>query len=224
MTPLPAESSMHDLSERVLIERIVAGERNLFHDLVRPYERRAYLIAWANLRNSGDAEDAVQQAFLKIFSNLGSLQDAARFAPWAMRIVANEARMARRKLRPDLYESFDGARQPQDEDPVPRPRDFADWRELPSEALDRKELRAALQAAMAALPTIYQQVFVLRDVEHLSVAETARILNVSTPVVKTRLHRARLMLREALSPAFARPRTSFWERWKGANPWFSAKL
>ncbi|MGC9293167.1 MAG: sigma factor-like helix-turn-helix DNA-binding protein [Acidobacteriaceae bacterium] len=77
--------------------------------------------------------------------------------------------------------------------------------------------------ALTGLPEIYREVFVLRDMEHQNIAETAEILGASVPMVKTRLHRARLMMREALSPIFAKPKVSIWERWKGVNPWFAAK-
>lgn len=214
---------MEKLPEQILIERIRAGERNLFHELIRPYERRSFLIAYSVLRNSEDAEDAVQQGMLKIFTNLEQLEDGSKFPQWALRIVENEARMYRRKLHQDLYDPFDGDSSADGHLKEIRPRQFADWRELPNEMIEQGEIRQAIREALNSLPDIYREVFVLRDMDHLNVLETAEILKVSVPVVKTRLHRARLMMREALSPIFAKPRVSVWERWKGINPWFAAR-
>ncbi|HVB55476.1 MAG TPA: sigma-70 family RNA polymerase sigma factor [Candidatus Acidoferrales bacterium] len=209
--------------EPFLIQRIRAGERSHFHELIRPYERRAFLIAYSVLRNQDDAEDAVQQAMLKIFLNLVQLTEADKFAQWAMRVVENEAKMYRRKRHQHLYESMDDEEEKEGQSKHYRPRQFADWRDLPNEILEQQEVRAAIIEAMTSLPEIYREVFMLRDMEHLNVAETAEILSIGVPAVKTRLHRARLMMREALSPIFAKPRISIWERWKGVNPWSAAK-
>ena len=89
--------------------------------------------------------------------------------------------------------------------------------------MEQKEIREAIWKALADLPDLYREVFVLRDVQHLDVRETAQILGVGESAVKTRLHRARLMMRESLTPMFANPKVSFWERWKGINPWLAAK-
>jgi RNA polymerase sigma-70 factor (ECF subfamily) len=102
-------------------------------------------------------------------------------------------------------------------------RQFADWRDLPSDAVEQKEVREAVAKALAELPEIYREVFALRDMQHLDVAETSEVLGIGESAVKTRLHRARLMLRESLTPMFAKPRVSLWERWKGSNPWLAAK-
>ena len=209
--------------EQFLIQRIRAGERNHFHELIQPYERRAFLIAYTILRNQDDAEDAVQQAMLKIFLHLDQLAETDKFVQWAMRVIENEAKMYKRKRHQHLY-------QPMDEEPEKDgqtknfyPKQFADWRDLPNEILEQQEVRAAIMEALTNLPEIYREIFVLRDMEHLNIAEAAEILGISVPMVKTRLHRARLMMREALSPIFAKPKVSIWERWKGVNPWFAAK-
>ena len=91
------------------------------------------------------------------------------------------------------------------------------------DAVEQKEVREAVAKALAELPDIYREVFALRDMQHLDVAETAEVLCIGESAVKTRLHRARLMLREALTPSFAKPKVSVWERWKGSNPWLAAK-
>jgi RNA polymerase sigma-70 factor, ECF subfamily len=210
-------------TERLLIQRVLAGERELFHDVIRPYERGAFILAYSILRNREDAEEVVQQAMLNVFSRLSQLDDIDRFKQWAMRVVENEAKMYRRKRRQHLYESLDASTsEGADEKPF-RPRQFADWRDLPSDILQQKEVRDAIWKALGELPDIYRVVFVLRDVQHLDVAETAQVLGIGESAVKTRLHRARLMMRESLTPMFAKPKSSIWERWKGINPWLAAK-
>jgi RNA polymerase sigma-70 factor, ECF subfamily len=218
------ENAIHGgTAERLLIERILAGERDLFHDLIRPYERGAFILAYSILRNREDAEEVVQQAMLKIFTHLSQLAETDKFKQWAMRVVENEAKMYRRKRRQHLYESIDASNsEPAEEKPF-RPRQFADWRELPSDVVEQKEVREAISKALAELPDIYQEVFILRDMQHFDVAETAHVLGIGESAVKTRLHRARLMMRESLTPMFATPKTSVWERWKGLNPWLAAK-
>ncbi len=210
-------------SEPVLIRRILEGEKDLFHDLIRPYERGAFLLAYSILRNQDDAEETVQQAMVKIFLHLAQLAESDKFKQWAMRVVENEAKMYRRKRRQHLYESIDQSPTSVSEEKPFYPKQFADWRDLPSDAVEQKEVREAVAKALAELPDIYREVFVLRDMQRLDVAETAEALDIGESAVKTRLHRARLMLRESLTPLFAKPRVSIWERWKGSNPWLAAK-
>src|SRR5215471_17352106 len=118
-------------TERLLISRILAGERELFHELIRPYERVAFVLAYSVLRNHEDAEEAVQQAMLNIFSRLTQLEEVDKFKQWAMRVVENEAKMYRRKRRQNLYESIEGTSSEPAEENTFRPRQFADWRDLP---------------------------------------------------------------------------------------------
>jgi RNA polymerase sigma-70 factor (ECF subfamily) len=210
-------------TEPLLIQRILAGDKDLFHDLIRPYERGAFLLAYSILRNQDDAEETVQQAMVKIFSHLAQLAERDKFKRWAMRVIENEAKMFRRKRRRHLYESIDESSTEVSEDKPFYPKQFADWRDLPSDAVEQKEVREAVGKALAELPDIYREVFVLRDMQHLDVAETAETLGIGESAVKTRLHRARLMMRESLTPLFAKRRLSIWERWKGSNPWLAAK-
>jgi len=221
--PMEEKVGQENTTEPLIIRRILAGERELFHDLIRPYERGAFVLSYSILRNREDAEEAVQQAMLHIFSRLPQLDDVERFKQWAMRVVENEAKMRRRKRRQHLYESIEGSDpDPAEEKPF-RPRQFADWRELPSDIVEQAEVRNAIWKALGELPDIYREVFVLRDVQHLDVAETADVLQIGESAVKTRLHRARLMMRESLTPMFAKPKASIWDRWKGMNPWLAAK-
>ena len=210
-------------AELVLIEKVLGGEKDLFHDLIRPYERGAFLMAYSVLRNQDDAEEVVQQAMLKIFSHLAELAERDKFKQWAMRVIENEAKMWRRKRRQHLYEPIDQNSLEGFEEKPFHPRQFADWRDLPSDVVEQKEVREAVAKAVGELPDIYREVFALRDMQHLDVGETAEALGIGQSAVKTRLHRARLMLREALTPVFAKPKVSIWERWKGVNPWLAAK-
>jgi RNA polymerase sigma-70 factor, ECF subfamily len=199
-----------------LIRRVRDGEGDLFYDLIRPYERRVYSAAFAILRNGADAEDAAQEAMLKAFKHIRQFREEARFSTWLIQIAVNEARMRRRKDHADMMEPI--ADRP-DESGNYTPRDFADWREIPSETLERKEIREKLAEALASLGEIYRDVFVLRDMQHLSIEETAEALKISTASVKTRLLRARLMLRDLLSPGLGGPWMSKLSFEKGAKPW-----
>jgi RNA polymerase sigma-70 factor, ECF subfamily len=166
--------------------------------LVRPYERAVYVAAFSVLHNEHDAEEVAQEAVLKAFTHLARFRGDAKFSTWIIQIAINEARMKLRKDRRHLYDSID--EQPESEEGDYKPRDFADWREIPSEALERTELRDALKTAIASLAPKYREVFMLRDVQNVSITETAKILGITESSVKTRLLRARLQLRDALAP------------------------
>ena len=186
--------------EADLIARIKAGDRSIFYELIQPYQRTVYAAAYSVLGNPTDAEDAAQEAFLKALTHIGQFRSEAKFSTWLVQITLNEARLRRRKERKGLYSSIDeGA---QDDDGEYFPIDYADWREIPSETLQRKELKQALERALAALKPIYREVLILRDVQHMSIAETAAALEITEPSVKTRLLRARLMMRDALAPGY----------------------
>jgi RNA polymerase sigma-70 factor (ECF subfamily) len=204
------------LSEVELVRRVRDGDADLFYELVRPYERRVYSAAFAILRNSADAEDAAQEAILKAFRHIKQFREEARFSTWLIQIAVNEARMRRRKNHADVMEPI--ADRP-DEAGNYVPRDFADWREIPSETLERKEIRDKLTEALASLGEIYREVFVLRDMQHLSIEETAEALKISAASVKTRLLRARLMLRDLLAPGLGGPWISRMSFGKGTKPW-----
>lgn len=192
--------------ESRLIERVQNGDNEAFYELVQPYERGVYLAALSIVRNDSDAEEVAQEAILKGFKHLGRFRGESKFSTWLIQIAINEAKMKVRKSHPQLYESLQEGRRSDDGDYIPR--DFADWREIPSEALNRKELRQALSQALAALPEKYRSVLVLRDVQQLSIHETAQILGISEANVKTRLSRARLQMRDALAPGW----TGAWNR------------
>jgi RNA polymerase sigma-70 factor (ECF subfamily) len=183
-----------------LIRRVLNGEADTFYELVRPYERAVFFAALALVKNSADAEEVAQEAVLKAFKNLARFRQEAKFSTWLIQICINEAKMRLRKDRRHLYESMDHGSKGEDGDYTPH--DFADWREIPSEALEQRELREALTKALDSLPEKYRTVLILRDVQHLSINETARALGLSEANVKTRLCRARLQMRDALAPSF----------------------
>lgn len=202
--------------EQELIARVQKGERELFYELVRPYEKRVYAAALAILRNEADAEDTAQEGMLKAFAHIGQFRADARFSTWLIQITVNEALMRRRRGRTVVMEGIDDRR---DEETGYTPRDFADWREIPSEALERKEVRQKLAEALASLDRKYREVFVLRDVEQLNIQETAEALGISVASVKTRLLRARLMLRDLLAAGWGQGWFSRLPFEKGAKPW-----
>ncbi|MGB9106332.1 MAG: sigma-70 family RNA polymerase sigma factor [Terriglobales bacterium] len=179
--------------EHALIERIRAGDSEAFYDLVRPHERAIYVTAYSILQDPSEAEDVAQETVLKAFRNLHQFRGDARFGTWLVTIAINESRMRLRSRQRARLESLDA---PDDSDYVPI--QLRDWREIPSQTLERQELREALTRALAALSDKYREVLVLRDVQLLSVAETAEILAITPGNVKVRLLRARLQMRDRL--------------------------
>lgn len=213
---LPNPLQSRSTREQELIASVQRGQHQLFYELVRPYERRVYAAAFAILRNEQDAEDAAQEAMLKAFANIGKFRAEARFSTWLIQITVNEALMRRRRERTVQMEAIDIRRE---EESDYSPRDFADWREIPSEALERKEVRLRLAEALATLDRKYREVFVLRDMEQLNIEETAEALGISVASVKTRLLRARLMLRDLLAAGRQQGWFSRLPFEKGTKPW-----
>lgn len=203
-------------NEAELIESVRGGDREAFYDLVRPYERMIYATAISVVKNTADAEEVAQEAVLKAFSGLSGFRGEAKFSTWLLQITYNEAKMKLRKARPNLYESLDD--QPQNEEGDFWPKDFADWRPIPSELLEQNEIRQAVHDAIDSLSPCYREVLVLRDVQQLSIKETTTILGISEGNVKTRLHRARLLLRDSLAPGI----DGCWikgQAYKKVRPW-----
>jgi RNA polymerase sigma-70 factor (ECF subfamily) len=180
------------------IARILAGEKQLFHELIRPVERAVFVMLFMLLQNESDAEDAAQESFIKIYRNLHAFRGDSKFSTWVISIARNEglARLRRRASRPEepLESEFDEERGDF------TPALLTDWREVPLEALERKELRAYLCRAILSLPPIYRDVVQLRDIDELDVQETAKVLGITAGSVKVRLHRARTMLQKELTP------------------------
>jgi len=195
---MTATQSQLQSKEANLIKRVCDGEREAFYELLRPYERLIYATAISVLKNPADAEEAAQEAVLKALSNLSGFRGDSKFSTWLVQITYNEAKMKIRKAHSHLYESIDDQQQNEEEDFWPR--DYADWRPIPSELLEQEEIRQAVHDAINSLSTTYREVLILRDVQHLTIKEATAILGISAAGVKTRLHRARLMLRDKLAP------------------------
>jgi RNA polymerase sigma-70 factor (ECF subfamily) len=198
--------------EAQLIASVLAGETQLYHELIRPYERSVYRMALSYMKNEADAEDVAQEAFLKAFHHLATFRSEAKFSTWLVGIALNEARSRLRREAVMRMESIDDA--PEEGGHI-SPAILRDWREVPSEALERKEVREMLQKAIASLPDIYREVFLLRDVEELNNLETAAALCITVGNVKVRLHRARMMLQKQLTPLLRNMNPK--RRW---IPWF----
>jgi RNA polymerase sigma-70 factor (ECF subfamily) len=192
---------MTDMAEQrdepTMIASVLGGETHLFHELIRPYERSVYMMALSFLKNEAEAEDAAQEAFLKAYRNLSSFRGESKFGTWIISITLNEARSRLRRMKTMPMDSLD---EPPDEEGHISPALLRDWREIPSESLERHEMRQVLQDAIEGLPVIYREIFLLRDVEELSIAEAAEALQITVASVKVRLHRARMMLQKTLAP------------------------
>ena len=191
------QSSTPSRSEAEIIAAIIEGETQLYHELILPYERRVYMMALSFMKNDADAEDVAQEAFIKAFRNLSTFRGDAKFSTWLISITLNEARSRLRRQNIVRMQSLD---EPPDEEGSVSPALLRDWREIPSETVEREEVRTLIKKAVETLPDIYRQVFLLRDVEELDVSETAQALSISIANVKVRLHRARMMLQKELAP------------------------
>ncbi len=185
--------------ETVLVNAARAGDLGAFEKLVHRYDRNVFRIAQHITQNREDAEDVVQDAFLKAFQNLGQFQGQSKFYTWLVRITVNEALMRLRRRRPERMVFIDEDVKT-DEDSIPR--EIADWSPNPEQIYNQAELKEILTKTIQGLPSGFRTVFVLRDVEGLSTEETADALNLSVPAVKSRLLRARLQLRERLNKYF----------------------
>jgi RNA polymerase sigma-70 factor (ECF subfamily) len=191
-----ADAISPERDEAQIIAAILGGDEELYHKLIQPYELSVYRMALSFIKDEAEAEDVAQEAFLKAFRNLSKFRGESKFSTWLISITLNEARMRLRRSKVRM-ESLDEL--PEDGGKV-SPALLRDWREIPSEALERHELRALLQKAIRELSPIYREVLVLRDVEELSIEETAGALAISISAVKVRLHRARIMLQKELAP------------------------
>ena len=187
--------------ELALVQAAKGGDVEAFEDLVRRYDRNVFRIAQHITQNREDAEDVVQDAFLKAYSNLHQFQGQSKFYTWLVRIAVNEALMKLRRRRPERTVSLDQDVQ-KEEDSMPR--EVADWSPNPEQQYNQAELRDILSKTIQGLPSGFRTVFVLRDVEGLSTEETAEVLGLTEGAVKARLFRARLKLREELTKYFGK--------------------
>jgi len=187
--------------ELVLVRAAKAGDIKAFEELVRRYDRNIFRIAQHITQNREDAEDVVQDAFLKAYGNLVQFQEQSKFYTWLVRIAVNEALMKLRRRRPERTVSLDQEVRTEEDS---MPREVADWSPNPEQQYSQAELRDILGKTIQGLPSGFRTVFILRDVEGLSTEETADALGLSIPAVKSRLLRARLQLRDRLNKYFKR--------------------
>jgi len=196
--------------EAECIRRILNGEKHLFHDLIRPCERPIYFMLFGLLRNEAEAEDAAQETVIKVYRNLHNFRGDSQFRTWVLSIARNEGLGRLRKEESRREDSLDALTDDQSGDYTPA--FLTSWREVPTEALERKELAEVMRKAIDGLPAIYRNVLLLRDIEELDVRETAAALGITEGSVKVRLHRARAMLQRDLAPklkGFAPKRARF---------------
>jgi RNA polymerase sigma-70 factor, ECF subfamily len=202
--------------EGALIDRILSGHKELFMDLIRPHQRTVYATVFSLLANRQDAEDVAQDALLKALARLNQFRRESSFGTWLIQIAINEARMRNRKQwRIPMLSLTDD----KDDAKAYVPKDFEDWREIPSTALERVEVRDALVKALGSLARHYREAFVLRDIHELSISETSAILGISPGAVKSRLRRARLMLRDILAPGLGHDGRLGWASKEVRKPW-----
>jgi RNA polymerase sigma-70 factor (ECF subfamily) len=187
--------------ESVLVEQAKAGDQQAFSALVARYQRKIYRLAKNITRNDEDAEDVLQEAFLKAYEHLDKFEGHSKFYTWIVRIAVNEALMKLRKRRGDREVSLDEPLGLGEEEVK---REIAVWEDNPEQRYSREEMQDILNEAVDGLKEDFRTVFVLRDIEELSTEETAEVLKISIPAVKSRLLRARLALREKLTRKFKR--------------------
>lgn len=188
-----------DTSELMLVQSAKKGDLEAFSELVKRYDRNIFRIAQHITHNEEDAQDVVQDAFLKAYQNLEQFQGNSKFYTWLVRIAVNEALMKLRRRRTDRTVSID---EDVETEEGSMPREVADWGPNPEQLYGQSELSDILKKTIQGLPPGFRTVFVLRDVEGLSTEETAEMLGLSIPAVKSRLLRARLQLRDRLAKYF----------------------
>ncbi len=187
--------------EFALVTEAKAGSYAAFEELVNRYEKKIYRLGMNITGNPEDAEEVLQETFLKAFQHLPEFREDSRFYTWIVRIAVNEGLMKLRKRRSDKSVPMEDS---VDEEGAVMPREVADWRPNPEQQLAQAELESILNNAARSLPPTFRTVFFLRDVEGLSTQETAELLNLTVSAVKARLFRARLQLRDELAKIFKR--------------------
>jgi RNA polymerase sigma-70 factor (ECF subfamily) len=187
--------------EAAVVAQARLGNANAFNELLRRYERKIFRLALHITQNREDAEDVLQESFLKAYEHLDQFQGQSKFYTWIVRIAVNQALMKLRKRKSDRSVSLDDTIDTGEDNII---REIATWDENPEQKYSREELNRILGSAVDGLTPIYRAVFVLRDIDGLSTEEAAEALELSIPAVKSRLLRARLQLREKLTRYFKR--------------------
>jgi RNA polymerase sigma-70 factor (ECF subfamily) len=206
-TEIIGPGMIQDSSDNDLVQRAQAGDLASFEALTVRYEQRVYSLAMRILRQEHDAEDVTQQTFLSAMENLNGFRGDSSFSTWLLRIATHAALKIIRKRRGLETISLDEATEPTDADKIPHPEFIADWKQSPERLVEQREIRSLVEEALARLDEKHRMVFLLRDVEGLSVRETAEALGLSEANTKVRLLRARLQLRELLTQKLGDPAT-----------------
>jgi RNA polymerase sigma-70 factor (ECF subfamily) len=201
-TPKPLASAIVRDDEPLLVSAAKAGDTGAFEELVNRYERKIFRLAMNITQNREDAEDVMQDAFLKSYQHLDRFQGDSRFYTWLVRIAVNEALMKLRKRRPNQVSLDEPLKDSEGDESVFR--EIEDWGPSPEKRFAQTELNEILNSVIGELDPIFRVAFLLRDVEGLSTEDTAQILGISVAAVKSRLLRARLKLRQKLNKYFRR--------------------
>ena len=189
------------VSDEILVKKSQKGDYLSFEELVKRYEKKIYHLAYRIMGNKEDASDVLQETFLQAFKKLAGFKGKAKFSTWLYRIAVNICFMRKRKRKKMKTVSLDIPILTKKEDEIKRElRD--DWSESPLATLENEEVKKTLSEAIGLLPEEYRTVFLLRGLNGLSNQEVAKVLKISLPAVKSRLHRARLFLRDKLSQYF----------------------
>jgi RNA polymerase sigma-70 factor (ECF subfamily) len=193
------EDTMGDLSDKQIVTRLQAGDENIFNDILSQYEGKVYGLALKFTRSEQDAEEVLQDTFLAVYKKIAGFEGRSAFSSWLYRITINYALMKLRKNKSnptDYFENYANEKAGAVYGIYPP---SSDWTQTPDEVLLNAELRHKIELALDRLPPKYKTVFLLRDVEGLTTDEACDILNISVPALKSRLHRARLYLRDMIS-------------------------
>lgn len=202
LVPRTVEQKPRDDEDLPALDRIKNGDAAAFRELVDRHKQRIYRTTFGITGNAEDAEEAMQDAFMKAYQHLPEFERAAKFSTWLTRIAVNEGLQKLRRRKPMVSLDYEMLA-----DEGPMPRQLEDWHENPEQIFDKQQIRAFVESAIQSLPGIYREVFVLRDVQGLSTLETAEALGISLANVKSRLLRARVSMREALAVHFQRQPT-----------------
>ena len=198
---MTSSSNLTVADEGELVSRAQSGDNEAFAELVGRYQNKIYRLARNITQSNEDAEDVLQETFLKAYSHLDGFQRNSKFYTWIVRIAVNESLMKLRKRKSDRTVPLD---EPLDTGEESVAREIAVWEDNPEQRYSREEMQEILDEAVESLKPDFRTVFVLRDIEELSTEETAEALGISIPAVKSRLLRARLALREKLTRKFKR--------------------
>ena len=189
--------SLPDEDDLILVDRVLAGDRRAFEALVRRHERRVFRVTLAVLGNIEDAEEAMQDTFVKTFRHLNQFRRESRFTTWLTRIAVNEAIQKRNARKNFVALAEVGTAETQF-----TPQRYEPWKSNPEQLYGKQEIHRIVEDAIQSLPEIYREAFVLRDIEELSAEEAAQVLGITVPALKSRLLRGRLIMRESLAAKF----------------------